>query len=156
MCEHIAAVERGGRQKGNQERASQLHFLPSCNKPCTIHTAPPHISMEEVARSTCPICRDLLEPPVTLTQCQMTVCCMCLVRWLEASQDLKCPCCYSDHLRDFSTIKSRSSTLQVAAGYSNGKSTSTPIQQSTEQGKLPAAEQNLLWGISWTRDWMCP
>ena len=83
---------------------------------------------------------------MTLTQCQMTVCCMCLVKWLEASQDLKCPCCYSDHLTDFSTIKSRASTLQVAADYSNGKSTSTPTQQSTEQGKLPAVNTELTVG----------
>jgi len=41
------------------------------------------------------------------------------------------------------SLKSRASTLQVAAGYSNGKSTSTLTQQSTEQGKLAAVNTEL-------------
>lgn len=145
VCEQITAVEKGGRQKKTKRgRPSSISYRAAINH--ALRTAPPHNSTQEVAESMCPICYDYLIRPVNLTQCQMTVCCMCLVKWLEASQDLKCPCCYSDHLRDFSTIQSRASPSQVAAGYSNDKSTSTPTEHSAEQGKLPAATTNLTVG----------
>lgn len=33
------------------------------------------------------------------------VCAECLCGWLQCQDSLACPCCYSDHLRDYSTIK---------------------------------------------------
>jgi len=85
-----------------------INQLQSCHQH-TLCTAPPAVTeqVNSAGEGTCPICQDFLERPVELTACQMSVCCMCLVKWLEISQDLKCPCCYSDHLRDFSTIQLR-------------------------------------------------
>ena len=54
---------------------------------------------------TCPICLDVPDQPVELIPCNSYVCSACLCSSLETSQKISCPCCYSDHLSDYSTIR---------------------------------------------------
>jgi hypothetical protein len=54
----------------------------------------------------CPICRDTLQRPVELVDCCTMVCVD--GTWLEHSTNTNCPCCHSDHLRNFSSIRQAS------------------------------------------------
>ena len=53
----------------------------------------------------CPICLDIPDRPIELIPCNVHVCCECICAALEASRSISCPCCYDDHLSDFSTIR---------------------------------------------------
>lgn len=62
---------------------------------------------------------DILDSPVELVPCQTTVCHKCLIMWLDITADVKCPCCYSDHLKDTSTITSPTPLLLQLLGAVN-------------------------------------
>ena len=55
----------------------------------------------------------ILDSPVELVPCQTTVCYKCLIMWLDITADVKCLCCYSDQLKDTSTITSPTPLLLV-------------------------------------------
>ncbi len=54
---------------------------------------------------SCRICLNKARCPIELTACQALVCASCCVEWLATSKSFACPCCYSDHLRDLSTVR---------------------------------------------------
>ena len=53
----------------------------------------------------CSIYLELLDDPIELVHYRSHVYCMCLCIWLEIINNLSCPCCYSNHLVDFSTLQ---------------------------------------------------
>ena len=60
--------------------------------------------MVDLKELCCPICCEVLDCPVEVIDCQAAVCADCCFSWLEHCQSTSCPCCYSDHLQDFSTV----------------------------------------------------
>lgn len=52
----------------------------------------------------CPVCCEVLNRPVELVTCGSLVCVQCLCLWLQHKGELECPCCYGDHLREYTTI----------------------------------------------------
>ena len=63
---------------------------------------------------TCPLCFVLVERPVELTECGTLLCAECCCQRLRVSGSLSCPCCYSEHLADYDTIRPASHlTLRV-------------------------------------------
>ena len=60
----------------------------------------------------CPICLDIVNAPIELSICSSIVCANCCCSWFENSSSLICPCCYTDHVGDFSTLRSASNLIQ--------------------------------------------
>ena len=75
---------------------------PQLCPPLVEHAEEQSLPTEEL---TCPICVNIVERPIQLTSCSSIVCCQCLSQWLNITDDIKCPCCYGDHLKDFDTVK---------------------------------------------------
>lgn len=61
--------------------------------------------VESCSRIVCPICLDTPDKVIELIPCNSHVCSECLCLSLEASQQMSCPCCYSNHISDSSTIR---------------------------------------------------
>jgi len=98
-------------------RAAITHVLSIApSPPCIPNARCAHSSSLPMEDLTCPICCSTLQQPVQLKTCQSVVCCPCLVRWLQVSEDLHCPCCYSNHLSDFSTMEAAHPLLQKILG----------------------------------------
>ena len=57
----------------------------------------------------CTICADILCQPIELS-CGSLVCSQCCCKWLQFSQKLDCPCCYS-HQLSTETIKTPNSVI---------------------------------------------
>ena len=53
----------------------------------------------------CPLCLGPLNQPIELSECKNYVCAECLCEWLRQSESLACPCCYSDHLESYETLR---------------------------------------------------
>lgn len=64
----------------------------------------------------CNLCSKLLVQPVQLTTCNNLVCMGCLCRHLEDTRELVCPCCSTDHMKEFSTIIPPSSVVITILG----------------------------------------
>ena len=66
----------------------------------------------------CPICQEVVERPVELTECGSVVCAECLCEWLRVPREQwsACPCCYSLHLAQLETIKPASDIILRAIG----------------------------------------
>lgn len=119
VCKHYKALKQPGRPKktirtpGRPPTISSQHciewvkdvapdslVLPDTPiNVCGVHL---HLPLSEL---NCPICCDILNQPVELVTCGRMVCAECMCRWLDQHNSLSCPCCYTDHLEDFNTIK---------------------------------------------------
>ena len=53
----------------------------------------------------CLICFDIIRQQVELVTCERISYAQCMCRWIDQHSEPACPCCYADHLKDFSTIK---------------------------------------------------
>ena len=121
VCSHIASVQRGGAKKkskggrpaegGCQSVIRHImsiappSFFPSASSSSQIYSADGG-SPVTLADLECPICLNILDRPLELTTCGSIVCADCCCEWLKVANTLSCPCCYGDHLRTFSTIRS--------------------------------------------------
>ena len=65
---------------------------------------------------SCPICLEIVDRPIELTECSSLVCSDCLCQWLRVSQSVACPCCYTVHLDKHSSIKAASGITLKALG----------------------------------------
>ena len=61
--------------------------------------------MVDLKELRCPICCDTLHSPVELANCRAVVCAECCCSWLCHRDETRCPCCYEDHLQDFTTVR---------------------------------------------------
>ena len=83
------------------------------------HTTPRICDVQQVVELEelqCPICCDILRSPVELTDCRSVVCAECCCSWIDYCEDTSCPCCYSDHLKDFNTVRPASQLLLTLLG----------------------------------------
>ena len=78
---------------------------------------------------TCPICMEVVDQPIELTTCSTLVCAKCLCDWLRNS--FSCPCCYSPHMTDFSTIRPATVVQRVLTALQH--SSSPPQQESVQE-----------------------
>ena len=103
MCEHFQALSRGGQSKHratNQGRApgetptavvrAILEIAPPSFVPHT--SSPTYTPGSTLDAVHCPICSSVLERPVEL-DCGKVVCAECMVRNIQESGELICPCC---------------------------------------------------------------
>ena len=98
-------------------RAAITHVLGIApSPPCIPNARCAHSSSLPMEDLTGPICCSILQQPVQLKTCQSVVCCPCLVQWLQVSEDLQCPCCYSNHLSNFSMMEAAHPLLQKILG----------------------------------------
>lgn len=121
VCEHFAGLQRRG--QGRPKKVKRTPGRPPDISPryCMDHirvVAPPPLSPSAsditicevhlqlpLSAFHCPICCDIFSGPIELVTCGNVVCAECACKWLEHQQRLTCPCCYTDHLNDFSTIR---------------------------------------------------
>ena len=115
-CIQIQNVKKGGRpQKSKRGRPKQdggyrtivrhiRSITPPSYWPNQVRWSPVE-SAASISNITCPICLDVLDQPMELIPCNRHICSTCLCSALEASKEPSCPCCYSDHLSDSSTIR---------------------------------------------------
>lgn len=128
VCLHYQALQRGGRPKKTkrscgrpptssprycidrvQEVAPPFLILPDKHfTTCDVHQ---HFPISEL---NCPLCCDILNQPIELVTCGAIVCAECMHKWLKVQNHLACPCCYTDHLKDFSTIRQAPSLVVTA------------------------------------------
>ena len=90
---------RPGRPKNVSLRTIVTHIKSISPEPTRSITTQ-HVAQELI----CPICLEVVNQPIELTTCSSIVCAECLCSWLCTLQSLSCPCCYSEHLEDYSTI----------------------------------------------------
>ena len=128
VCQHFSTLQKGGRPR----KVGYATGRPSHNGPryCAqniqaiappafvyTHHAPPQICERDqavdVRQLECPICGNLLQSPVELVTCGNIVCANCCCSWLRHSKGTSCPCCYSCHLEDFTTVR-QASALTVS------------------------------------------
>ena len=131
VCVHYDTVRKGGRPK----KVCRTPGRPPNNSPryCAeniqaiappsfvlAHHTHPRICEEhqtiDLNELCCPICCEVLNSPVELIDCQATVCADCCCSWLQHCQVTSCPCCYSDHLQDFSTVRPASQLVLSLLG----------------------------------------
>lgn len=129
VCEHYNKIQRGGRPR----KVTSTLGRPADISPryCVDHIhniSPPALipanetvtactrHCTSVANFKCPICCETLRQPIELVTCGYIVCAECLCGWLQCQDSLACPCCYSDHLRDYSTIKAAPSLVISSIG----------------------------------------
>ena len=121
ICIHIQSQLKVGKKKKPLRGRPQKESI----RALILHTrksAPPILGPTSVKcintqdDLTCPICTEIVQRPIELTTCSSIVCCECLVQWLHITQDVQCPCCYSDHIRTSSTIRSASTLIQNLLG----------------------------------------
>ncbi len=129
VCQHFNLILRGGRPKkakrtpGRPPTISTRYCIERIREVAPPPLIPPHqpISVCEVhvhlplSELNCPICCDLLNQPVELVTCRSTVCAECLCTWVQYNQFV-CPCCYDNHLKDFSTIKQAAPLVVTSTG----------------------------------------
>ncbi len=53
----------------------------------------------------CYLCSSLLKKPIELTTCQKYACAECCCQNLQKAESLSCPCCGTDHVADFCTVR---------------------------------------------------
>ena len=129
ICTHITTLTKGGRKKQQSKKIGRPHLEGSAMRALFIHAqkiAPPQLCPPPVEYAeeqslpteelTCPICVNIVERPIQLTSCSSIVCCQCLSQWLNITDDIKCPCCYGDHLKDFDTVKQPSQLFLAILG----------------------------------------
>ena len=125
VCQHYQMLQQGGRPK----KVKRMPGRPPSISPryCIDHirdVAPPplvplteaitvcehhqHLSLPELM---CPICSDILRCPVELVTCGSVVCAECICSWLHHKGELECPCCYNDHLREYTAIRQATALL---------------------------------------------
>ena len=126
VCQQFELIKKGGRPKKVQHTAgcprndspryciqkiraiAPPAIVPTLNSNLTICEEHKHINQKELQ---CPICYDLLQSPVELVNCGTVVCAECCCKWLRENTNINCPCCYSNHLLDFHTVRSASPLL---------------------------------------------
>lgn len=116
VCEQHTLILRGGRPKRNHGagRPTQIsprycmdHIRAVAPAPLPLHhgdICEAHLTVP-LSAVECPICCYILRSPVELVTCMNVVCAECLCSWLKQKNSLACPCCFIDHLQDFSTIR---------------------------------------------------
>ncbi len=53
----------------------------------------------------CCLCSSLLDKPIELTTCQKYACAECCCLSIQKDDSLSCPCCGTDHVADFDTVR---------------------------------------------------
>lgn len=117
-CNQVQQIKKGGRpQKRKRGRPKQdggyrtiIKFIRSVTPPSywpnEVRWSPVlEPRSASVSAITCPICLDIVDQPMELIPCNSHICSTCLCSALEASKEPSCPCCYTDHLSDSSTIR---------------------------------------------------
>ena len=119
VCQHYAIIQREGRPSKNPQtpgrppsispRYCMQHIRKVAPSPlvspgdsisiCKIHLSVP------LSELKCPVCDNVLVSPVELVTCRNIVCAECLCTKLQQGGNLVCPCCNSNHLSDFTTIR---------------------------------------------------
>lgn len=124
-CQHFQGIQRGGRPKKVKRTSGRPPAISSkyCIDWVREKAPPPLLPPEEdiqvcsththipLTHLTCPICEDVLRQPVELVTCGSVLCAECICKWLLHHDNLACPCCYVDHLRDFNTIRQATSLV---------------------------------------------
>ena len=119
VCQHLTSMQRGGRPKkikrtpGRPPSIGTKYCIDRVRQVAPPLLIPPqeHVSVCELhlrlplTELNCQICEELLSQPIELVTCGSIVCAECICKWLQHQSHLACPCCYSDHLRDFTTIR---------------------------------------------------
>ena len=118
VCESLSQATRGGRPKKTikpgrplklSPRSAITHIRSIAPKPLADTTQLRTGQTEFLTDLTCPICLDIVSQPIELSTCSSLVCAECCCKWLRQIDDLSlpllCPCCHSDHFKDFSTIR---------------------------------------------------
>ena len=129
-CEHFENAHAGGRPKKQKRPGrpatigyrSAIDHIKSVSPPSFF----PPGACESVATKPecdpistdllCQLCHSLLDRPVQLTTCNNLVCMTCLCEWLEERAQLTCPCCNSDHIREFKSIVHPSAVVTSILG----------------------------------------
>ena len=121
VCQHYQALQRGGRPKKIKrtpgrpryclDRVQEIASPPLVSPEQPINVCDVHLHLP-ISELNCPICCDILRQPKELVTCGSVVCAQCMCRWLKERDSLECPCCYSDHLKDFTTIRQAPSLVE--------------------------------------------
>lgn len=110
-------VVRGGRPKKNQRgRSISVTTIINHIQEITADSAlPSAVDKEQLTNQelTCRICLEIVICPIELTKCKALVCASCCTQWLAITQSLVCPCCYSEHLRDVTTLQPASPIVRM-------------------------------------------
>ena len=126
VCRHYSMIQKGGRPKkmkctpGRPATTSPRYCVQHieavaphpliCPEDVTPHICQDH-QIVHLRQLQCPICCDVLQRPIELMECRSLVCMKCC-----QSPDTNCPCCYGDHLRDFTTARPASSLILSLLG----------------------------------------
>ena len=119
VCDHYKTIQRGGRPPkpartpGRPSDISPRYLMQHVRALSASSFLEPgesatvcqtHLSLP-LAEFKCPLCRNLLRSPVELVPCRKVVCAECLCQEINDHNSLVCPCCNTDHLQDYSTIR---------------------------------------------------
>ena len=112
ICEHFKRVSSGRKPKKTPSSGHPSALsVRSAVDHSTFLALPSFFSSHSVLTGDdlcldrmCSLCSKLLDRPVQLTTCNHLVCIACLCQRLEESWELACPCCGSNHVKEFSTI----------------------------------------------------
>ena len=131
VCQYYDSLRRGGRpRKGQRTPGRPSHNSPRYCSQNILAIAPPSFVLAhhnnpsiceehqvvDLKELYCPICCDILQSPVELVDCRAVVCAECCCSWLQHCDETSCPCCYSDHLKDFSTVRPASKLVLSLLG----------------------------------------
>lgn len=92
----------------NATAVAPVSFFPDSSPSPRTYTHT-HTSMLPVGDTVvCPLCTDILDRPIQLS-CDRMVCLGCVIKWIQISGQLTCPCCFdhslnSDHIKRPSTF----------------------------------------------------
>ena len=121
VCQHYKSIQVGGRSKKVKHTAGRPPSVSPRYCINHVHDVAPPTETINIRKQhqrplfselTCPICNEILRCPIELVTCNSVVCAECMCGWLQHQQKLVCPCCYSDHLREYEfTTGIREATL---------------------------------------------
>ena len=124
VCQHFLSFKQGGRPRkvkrtpGRPPSVSPRYCIdhihsvapPPLPEPITVCNHHQQLSLSELV---CPICCDIIRSPVELVTCESVVCAECICLWLQHKNELVCPCCYSNHLQNYTTTIRRATSLTL-------------------------------------------
>ena len=130
VCQHYSTFHTGGRPKKVKRTPGRPSMISiKCCIDRVREIAPPPLKQLEdqshicrahlhlpLAELSCPICKDVLNQPIQLVTCRSIVCAECMCDWLQHQDQLTCPCCYTDHLKDFNTLQQAPSLVVSSIG----------------------------------------
>ena len=115
VCRHYQSIQLGGRPKKVKRTAGRPPSVSPrycIDHVCNVAPVPlaPHTDINVckhhqnlLPEFKCPICNEIFRCPIEIVTCSSVLCAECMCKWLQYKEELVCPCCYSDHLKGYTT-----------------------------------------------------